>query len=267
MNEPVHLQLPARRFAAAWHNVSLAASDDPERHALYRAVEIDCHPGFGGADATRLTATDGHVLFTAALTHHTPDDDAAPYPLPTIEDAPSTSLVVRDPDRRCHALMAWILKATKDEDELHVSRRRTLVLRTETAEDQAAPTLDPSLDRLHLVIDAGDEALALPIVETEKFPNWRSLIHAHVPGVVGRSSLSAEIVGRVAKFKDSLQTCDFTFGHKATAGVLMQVTGDPIVEGLVMPVHTKHVEREQDGQASSVSILRSGSGVMVGGAA
>lgn len=256
------ITLPARKFAAAWHNVALAASDDPERHPLYRSVLIDVHHDH---EAVRLAATDSYIAFTAIVDQFEPDEDDECLAA-GIECIANDTIVVADYDKRAAALMAWLLKATKDEDEIPVDRRRTITLRTESMEPSTTPTLDPSLDRLHLVIDAGDEALALPILETEKYAGPYPLILAHTGGEVAHLALDATILGRVAKFKESVCSIDLEFGEDSGKAARFTVRGWPTVTGLVMPIIRQAAEVETV-DAERSDFLRNGSGVHVGGGA
>ena len=58
-------------FAQAWRSVAIAASDDPDRPALFRATNIELHP-----DGMRIVATDSYLMLHAWI-HAKGDDDGS----------------------------------------------------------------------------------------------------------------------------------------------------------------------------------------------
>lgn len=182
--------LPGLHLATAWLNCSLASSDDDNRPVLYRTLLVERF-----RHGVQLVATDSHLLLGSFIPTAAGDLD----PPPSIDDAPISSTVVVDRDKRMSSLMAYVLKeataAAKNEMPFDVT------LSTASAEADHAPTLDPSLDRAMFVAEIEAERLALPIYEGD-FPTWRALLGATKPKPTGRSVFAPQLLGVFGKLRN-----------------------------------------------------------------
>lgn len=219
----IPVTLPARPLAAAWSNVALAASQDDERPALYKAMLVEIH----GPGEVRLVAADGYTILQSwVAADHTPDPGFDVLP------GEGHSIVVADTEGLARQMMAHLLKATKGDGEI---QWREVTIRLGSLEDPARPTLMPELDRKGLTLITDDLRVQLPVVESP-FPSWRQIWpSAERRAPAGRCVVNAELLGRFAKFKDSFGSVAMEFTTEL-GPVVVDVQCEPHVSGLLMPI-------------------------------
>lgn len=221
--------LPARLFAAAWSNVSLASSQDDERPALFKTVCIEIH----GPGEVRLVAADGYMILQSWVTaNETPD--------PGIGVIPDSDhrIVVADTEGLAKQFAAHLLAATKKDGEI---QWREVTMRLGSLEDPARPTLMPELDRKGLTLITDDLRIQLPVIESP-FPSWASMWPTEERRApAGRCAYNAEFLARFAKFKDAAGKVSLTF-TTAIGPTVVEVQSEPPVSGLLMPMRDEETE-------------------------
>lgn len=220
--------LPARLFAIAWANVSLAAADDADSSpALYRTVLIERH----GTDQVRLIATDTVLMLQSWVGPDSWLGDA-----PALDEVPDDSWLAGDPDGAATAFVRHVLKVTKDEEENDPFALK-VTLRHSSLEDEAKPTLMPELQRMAVTLSVEDMRVQLPIIEAP-FPSWRAAWpKPSRVAAVDRIAFNAEYLATFAKFKsiDTAHVTEWTF-HTASGVALVNVRSTPRVQGLLVPI-------------------------------
>ena len=224
--------LPARLFAAAWHNVTLAAGKDDALPSLYRATVVEVH----GPGEIRLVASDGSTVLQAWVA-----DNEQPDPGFDVLPDDGHTLLVGDPEGLGKKFAAHVLDVTKSlepDDEA-----REVTLRLGSLEDPARPALMPELERQGLTLVTDDLRVQLPVLDLPFGVSWRQVWpkeERRAPA--GRCKYNAEFLARFAKFKDTLGKVSLTF----TTGVgptVVEVDANPPVTGLLMPM------RDEQGEA------------------
>jgi hypothetical protein len=215
---------PAHLFATAWRNVALATGDDKGPAAFNTAVRIE-RIEFGGVDWLRLFATDGYSMHWATIPCDIADVEEDP---PSIDVEADQVIVAHDYEGRMKALMAWVWGDTKKEPH------REITIWTGSMEASDQPTLIPSWTRKGLIIDAGPERLCLPISEHDII-DWRTLVPDGVGDPVDSMLFTTELLTRLAKLKNVSGLVEFRFTGPF-APIRFTATGEPTVDGVVMPV-------------------------------
>lgn len=215
------IELPARLFAASWLSVAVAGSEDPERPALFRSVAIELH-----SQSVLLVATDSYMLMRTWVPLHQAVDLATK---PDLDDAPASTVVALDADKRMNALMRFIFKDAKDDPFA------TVRLRVERGDDPAIPSLTPEMERVHLVVEAGQETLRLSTWEGE-WVSWRT-VSVGTPGHVSRVALSPDLLARCGKvvLTEGAPMVIFDFCGATGPTQFAYVGCAPEIEGVVMP--------------------------------
>jgi hypothetical protein len=223
--------LPARLFAPAWHNVSLASGQDPDGSpALFRTMLVEIH----GPGEARLVATDSYLfLQTWVAADETPDPGFGVLP----ED--DHLILVADPEGLAKQFTTHLLKATKADGP---GSEREVTMRLGSLEDPARPTLMPELDRQGLTLITDDLRVQLPVIETP-FPSWRQMWPSDERRApAGRCTYSLERLARLAKIKDLvLGTVSLTF-TTAIGPTIVEVDAEPRITGLMMPIRDEDSE-------------------------
>lgn len=230
------LNLDPLSTAYAWAAVRLAASNDTNRAALYRTIEIGHYP-----DGELYTATDSYTLLQAWV----PSIDEPYAPQPGIDEAPMSSVAVCDPDNRALDLIRYIRGHKPEEIEpgtfLRYKQRRQ-------GENSAQQPLTPEMSGNELVLDyaAGQETVAIPVNEHE-YVDWRGLVSSLGDrGPVSAIAYSDVILSTVSKLAKMLGcSVRFDFGANSLSAariVMLEPSVDERVSfelsGFVMPVHT-----------------------------
>lgn len=217
------LTLPASDFAPTWLNVSLSSSDDEARPVLYKTVLIEVF-----SHGVQLVATDSFMLM-CGFAPTAQSDLTNP---PSLDEAPEATYIVMDPDQRMRSLMRHMRKEAKAAEK--ESRSCDVTLSFKSAETLDVPTLDPSLDRMACVVDAGAERLTLPLYEGE-FINWRPLL-AREPEAVQDVWFSPYLLGRFGKLVD-VGVEGFHFQTAGSLGVCTFRSPEVRLFGGIMPMH------------------------------
>lgn len=227
----VTLRPDCRSFAAAWLNVSLAASDNEEQPVLYRTVFVEVYDG----DRLRLVATNSYMLLTATV-----GDDP-----PEMEEAPVASYIVMDPDKRGQALLKWAhkLAARADKDG---NIPPSLRLSVEAADPDGPPTLSAELTRRAFTITLDEnEAVSLDIFESP-YPSWRPLLLDREADPVSEVAYNAEFLALLGKIRDAEHTVIFTpSGDKGLTLLRIgsQYDDAPHLDGGLMPIRLAKEDR------------------------
>jgi hypothetical protein len=216
------LRFSGRAFSRAWGNVSIAASDDPERPVLYRAVLIEHYTG----DGVRLVATDGYVLVRSWVPFYAgqlePGDD----------EAPAETIVVRDVDNRAQTLFKWVRSQTKKADDDHPDMPVALSVRRAGAPDedaagQASLPLGAEFEGEMLVIATDIEHVALP-VWGGPYPSWRYAIQGGmVRADATKAAIGLDFLARLSRFS-GVGALHFDFSNEHV--VNFQAYGDDELE-------------------------------------
>lgn len=215
----INMDLPARAFAAAWLNAWQATGGDDSAPVLYRTVMVEAL-----ADGVRLWATDRYVLLRSTVDVNGEEID---------DDETGPTLIAMDPDQRAKALMAFILKDTKDGQSIDLDV--TIGVSCAVSETGAA-TLAPELSRRTLVLDYKAERLALDLFEAEA-PDWR----LHGPGAKPEATERIALGEITLKPISALRSADGRHGPvemslSGEAGVIGIRCGVyPEVRGAIMP--------------------------------
>ncbi len=218
--------LPARLFAAAWHNVSLAASKDDAYPALYRTMVVEIH----GPGEVRLVASDGSTVLQSWVA-----DNEVPDPGFGVLPDEGHSFLVGDPEGLGKKFAGHVLDVTKGQ-EPEADEGREVTLRLGSLEDPARPALMPELERQGITLVTDDLRVQLPVLDIPFPVTWRQLWpteERHAPA--GRCAYASEFLARFAKFKDALGKVSLTF-TTAIGPTIVEVQANPPVSGLLMPI-------------------------------
>lgn len=229
----------AELFARTWRAVALAASDDPHRPALFRAVSIDVF-----RDAVMLTSTDSYLLLNAAVPVRSDDI----IDLPDNDEEPISNVIAIDADGRLDAMLKHATKLAKLAEK---SGEDSPELRVEVLSPNAAMTLDPTMAartvRFVLTGDPihGREEITLPTFDGE-YPNWRTLAanwNPESPDHIG----VGRAVARMVKLLDMFDMAEMRWDLGGVLGGIKVrfEDGDSgiIVHGISMPVR---LEEDRD---------------------
>jgi hypothetical protein len=218
--------LPARLFAAAWHNVSLASSKDDGLPALYRTMVVEVH----GPGEIRLVASDGATVLQSWVA-----DNEQPDPGFGVLPGTDRVFLVGDPEGLGKKFAAHVLDVTKGE-EPEDDEGREVTLRLGSLEDPARPALMPELERQGITLVTDDLRVQLPVLDMPFPVTWRQAWPSDErKAPAGRCAYHAEFLARFAKFKDAHGKVSLTF----TTGVgptVVEVEARPPISGLLMPI-------------------------------
>lgn len=223
--------LPARLFAAAWHNVSLAASKDEAHLSLYKTMLAEIH----GPGEIRLVASDGSTILQSWVA-----DNEQPDPGFDVLPAEGHSHVVGDPEGLAKKFVAHVLDVTKGLEPDDESRQVTM--RLGPLEDPARPALMPEMERQGLTLITDDLRVQLPVLDMPFGVSWRQAWpteERHAPA--GRCAYNSEFLARFSKFKDALGKVSLTF-TTAVGPTIVEVEANPRVTGLLMPMKDEQTE-------------------------
>jgi hypothetical protein len=231
--------LPARLFAAAWHNVSLAASKDEGLPALYKTMVVELH----GPGEIRLIAADGSTVLQAWVA-----DNEQPDPGFDVLPGDDRTFLVGDPEGLAKKFVAHILDVTKTEDPDDEGRQVTL--RLGSLEDPARPALMPELERRGLTLITDDLRVQLPVLDMPFPVSWRLAWPTEERlAPAGRCAYNAEFLARFAKFKDALGKVSLTF-TTSLGPTVVEVQANPPVSGLLMPMKDEDSETAGEAEAA-----------------
>lgn len=231
----------ARTAALAWLNAFLAASTDEERPALYRTLSVEFFPA-----GLQIIGCDGTALFRTWVGER--------EQWPEIEEAPSRSVVVMDPDGFGVGYMRTLLRVTADED--HAAEE--LVISTAEADEEATLALGAEFMSERLTLRACGQRLDLRLYEGT-YPNWRALrLGLEEIERVDGLTIATRLFGLVGKLK-AASAVDLEF-HGDTRHVAFTATGDVEIRGVLMPMRRpvkaaepRQVEPEGSGWAADMA--------------
>lgn len=228
----------ADALARAWLSVSLAASTDRERPALWRTVLVQSF-----TTGVRLVSTDSYIL----LRSWCPTVDHGGEPEPDLDEPPVLSTVVIDAHHRARGLfghaLALAVEAEKNEEEpVEVSLR--LGLADQVVSESRSLVLE-GMDPAFVMVEVpGRERLRLRVYEGE-FPSWQSMFVGWRSRRAERVSLAPDMTSRVGKLgKLHRGALGFTFGGKDRPVLMEVIESSPHVVGLVMPCRWDLEENE-----------------------
>lgn len=223
----------AGTLARGWLAVSLASGSDEATPIIDRTLLVESYH-----DGVRLAATDRYMVLSAWIPAAGVEAERS------LDEAPSESVVVRDPDGRGRALLAYLrklaAKAAKDEIPLP---QVALYLNEPVEEGTEAGF--PGMELRQVVIDYPDhEKLALPIVQGE-YPAYRSLLLGHTSIATRNVAIAGEFMarlGQIGKILGSHVRCSFA-GDTGMVGVEVEnALVPPYIRGGVMPVKQAEIE-------------------------
>lgn len=238
------MKFDSHEFATAWLSVALASSDDADRAQLYRTV---CVERF--AHGVRLVATDSYLILRAWV----PAEGNELEREPDLGDAPLTTAVVIDPDRRGQKLLKYALQLWARADKADTAGGRAeypttigldlgVVFSEPDPDDEDGPLGQSSfvgMEARYAVLDLPDtERVKLPLYEGV-FPSWRGLFAGgDGGGELANVALAPTMMERLGKLGalhpgDALIGCSFR-GDNLPVHVRV-VNGEPYVEGVAMP--------------------------------
>ena len=167
--EELPLTLPGRSIALAWLAVSLAPSNDSERPALYRRINIAVHPS-----GVALAATDSYWMCRAFVPF---DGDHEHHEVPSLDEVPAWSFTIADVELRIRDLMRYVERITrpkKGEDDTYRSPVAVVFTRT-TDFNPDIPTLDPTLSQPQVVVEIPGEERIISRESEIEYPNLAQL--------------------------------------------------------------------------------------------
>lgn len=160
----------AGALADAWLSVALASARDDERPALSRTLLVE----FFGDAGVRLVATDGYVLLSGWV--GTSEQEA-----PSLEEAPSASVVAIDAHGRAASLMGHLRRLRSDALKEGLPAPEATLRVGEPLPEPHTTAEFAGLEPQALIIDhPGREELALPLYEGD-YPSWRSILGMAMP--------------------------------------------------------------------------------------
>lgn len=213
----------ALHLSRGWLSVALASSADKDRPQLHRTVAVETY-----LKGVRLVATDSYMLLHAWVPELDNED-----PAPEWDDAPLSTSVAMDVDRRGVGLMQYLYAlATADAAPRYEMTLRVVPVRVGDGQgmfDGLAPTgvaiEFPGVERVTLGVHDGG------------YPDWRKTL----------AGFTAKKTDAVALHTDRLSTLSklgklhsgpilWRFGGRDQMAMLEVGNSDPRVAGAVMPV-------------------------------
>lgn len=223
------LTFDADVLARGWIATNVATGDDDQHPILCGTLLIEVY-----SDGVRLTATDRYMLLTTWVSAQGRDTEDER----DLDEAPDDVLVVRDPDGRGRALLAYLrklaVKAAKDELPAPDVQ---LLLRAPAEEGDEAGF--PGMELECVVIEyPGHEKVSLPIVQGT-YPSYRTLLLGHDPKSTRQLAVAGDLLarlGQVTKTTGGYVQCTLA-GPRGFVAVEFAGTLPPLpIRGGVMPV-------------------------------
>jgi hypothetical protein len=186
------ITLSGRTLSRAWLAVQLAASDDPARPVLYRAVHIEEFD-----TGVRLVSTDSYWMSICWAPALQLDQFAEPYPEPDLSVPPNAIATLNDDEWRVRDLFRHVAKVTKKPDNPDVVV--TIDLEHSTYNEDV-PTLSPDLAAVTATVHIPGEQIQVRTCEIP-YPDWRMLLHQFDGCAVGKltTTFSAWMLDRFSK--------------------------------------------------------------------
>lgn len=255
------ITLPAKRLAAAWTSVFVAAGQDPANFLLYRTVAVEVFPDEG----VRLVATNGGLLlrvFVPELALVDEDGDMA-YAEPAADEAPAATVVVRDLSKRVLGLMKYLTTAKPvDKEDDDASAMWAVTIAPGKIQPDGQPSLGDLFDEWGVVFTAPRSQECGPSLgEIDHVPHgsWRHIEQWAVPGKLDTVRFSPANLAAVASVA-SADGVTWQMGNTPTAVTLIgwdhPVAGR--VHGLLMPMRPEHDETptpDDDAQADADEVI------------
>jgi hypothetical protein len=223
-------------LARGWLSVAIASSKDDDRPALSRTVLVEQH-----STGVRIVATDSYVLLHTWI----PDDEHPWETAPGIDEAPTSTAVVRDPHGRGKGFLhhALQLASAAEKDDLAEAPEIHLDLGVVLVEDSERPSFAEMAPSWCVLEMPDKERLKLPLYEGD-YPNWRPLMARFEAEPTELVALTPEIIGRLEKL-GKLQPDSkfgFRFGGPDKAMDFELLHAEQPVTGRVMPCRWDVVE-------------------------
>lgn len=219
----VHITVPARAAALAWLNAFTASGTDEDRPALYRTLSLEFF-----RDGVQMIGCNGHALFRTWVPVQPEEGDPAKWP--DLDEAPTKSAVIMDPDSFGLGYMRTLLKVTGDES--HAADE--LIITTAAADEEASLSLGTEFMSERLTLRACGQRTDLRLYGAA-YPDWRRL-RLGVEAIERLVSLTIgpRIFALVAKLKE-VHAVDLEFYGKSKH-IAFTARGDAEVRGLLMPM-------------------------------
>jgi hypothetical protein len=186
------ITLSGRHLSRAWLATQLAASDDPARPVLYRAVHIEEFD-----TGVRLVSTDSYWMSICWAPAVQTDPDAEPHPEPELWQRPVAVATLNDDEWRVRDLFRHVAKVTKKPTNPDVLVQLDL---EHSTYDEAVPTLSPDLAATTGRVMIPGETISVRTCEVP-FPDFRLLLAQFDGAPVGKltSTFSAWMLDRFSK--------------------------------------------------------------------
>jgi hypothetical protein len=225
------VRFDAPTLARAWLSVANASAADKDLTTLNKTVAVEEY-----IDGVRLVATDRFVLLTAWVPNVDTDSDTEP----TLDEAPDRTVVAADGDGRCRSLLGYVISLANREGDDYVDGDIEIRVHFDARLPAGAPGTEVTLEGMEPVFTVFDvpdvEKVWVPVVQAE-YPDFRPMVHGHIPESTDKISLNPELLERVAKVrKHSFGPLQWSFGGSDKAALIDFHMSDPHVTGIVMPI-------------------------------
>jgi hypothetical protein len=214
------MMLPARGFATAWLNTSLASGTDEHRPQLYRTLLVEVFDR-----AVRLVAADGVMLLTSTVKVDEDDLDVADAAV-----AGETHVVI-DHDGRMRNLMSWVLRDAVAADKNGIPPTQVTV-EVRSGERPSMPTLSSDLDRQVMVVGSDREQLDLDLYGGP-YVDWQQLFAGRNLTPTQRVAFSPAMLGRFGKLRDLVHPVVFHLAGP-DGSAQFEIDCEPSILGLLM---------------------------------
>jgi hypothetical protein len=225
------MRFDAPTLARAWLSVANASAADKDLTTLNKTVAVEEY-----LHGVRLVATDRFVLLTAWV----PNVDTDTHTEPTLDEAPDRTVVAADLDGRCRSLLGYVISLANREGDDYVDGDLELRVEFDARLPAGAPGTEATLEGMEPVFTVFDvpdvEKVWVPVVQAE-YPDFRPMVHGHIPESTDKISLNPEILERVAKVrKHSFGPLQWSFGGSDKSALIDFNMSEPHVTGIVMPI-------------------------------
>lgn len=219
------LTFDAGWLSRAWLSVAEASSKDKERPALNRTVCVEFF-----SDGVRLVATDSYMLLTAWVPCLEKTDPPADAPL--LDEVPFETIVAIDEDGRAKGLFAYLLALTEGKGHPEI----LVKLATGPSPETSLGMFDGMVGDCLTIAAEDREALLLGVYDGS-FPTWRPYVSQFKGGKTPVLALNPDLLGRVVKMAkvNNAGHVNWYFGG-SLGPARIEVAGEPMITGLVMPV-------------------------------
>lgn len=220
-------------FARGWASVALAASDDPERLALFRSTCVEVYER-----GVQLVSADGYMILRTWLPEI--GNEGGP---PSMDEAPLDTFVALDPFGRGVNLVQWVLKETSKKDAIPL--QVVLEMGVEVGETVGMTPAFGGMERRGVTLTVpGQERVHLGAYEAA-WIDWRALLGQFRGEQTPAIALNPEILGRLVKLgKIFDHPLVWTFGGTDRVALIEVRDSVPWVAGGVMPVRLTPDELE-----------------------